>query len=207
MDPQYESYDEESLWSYEIGVKSLFLDKRLLLNAALFYMDISEMQVEENIDPYTSYITNAAKATSTGVEIDFSVKVTDTFSLMGGFGYTCIEFDDFSDANGNYDGNKNPYAPDYTFNIGAQYRHPKGFYARADLIGYGKMYFDKANQYSRDAYQVVNTKIGYEMDRFDIYLYGKNIFDREYDSYGYYAGNYVVCSSPGEVGLQLVARF
>ena len=106
-----------------------------------------------------------------------------------------------------YKGNKNPYAPDYTFNIGAQYRHESGFYARADLIGYGEMYFDKANEYSRDAYEIVNAKIGYETEHFDVYLYGKNLFDKEYDSDGYYGGFYTIYSDPGEVVLQAVYRF
>ncbi len=206
-DPQYSSYDEESLWSYEIGIKCLLMEKRLMLNAALFHMEISDMQVEDNVDPLTYYITNAAEATSQGVELELTARISEGLTLMGGFGYTDIEFDDFSDANGNYEGNKNPFAPDYTFNFGVQYRHTGGFYCRADLIGYGEMFFDKANQYSRDAYQIVNTKIGYEMQNFDIYLYGKNIFDEEYNSTGYYGGTYVVCSSPGEFGIQVVVRF
>lgn len=207
FDPQFYSYDEETLWSYEIGMKSLFLDRRLMLNTALFYMDISDMQVEEAVDPYNSWITNAAEATSSGIELELVARLTDSLTLLGGFGYTNVEFDQFSDSGGDYKGNKNPFAPEYTFNIGAQYRHAKGFYARIDLIGYGEMFFDKANQYSRDAYQVVNGKIGYETRHFDIYLFGKNIFDETYNSNGYYGGNYVVCSPPGEVGLQVVGRF
>jgi iron complex outermembrane receptor protein len=104
-------------------------------------------------------------------------------------------------------GNKNLFAPEYTFSLGTQYRHGTGFYARADLIGYGEMFFDKANEFARDAYEIVNAKIGYESDRFDIYLYGKNIFNEVYDSDGYYGGNYVIYSPSGEVGLQVVGRF
>ena len=206
-DPQYYSYDEETLWSYEIGMKSLFMDKCIMLNASIFYMDITDMQVAEAVDPFRSWNTNAAEATSKGVEVEMTAKITDGLSLMGGFGYTDIEFDTFSDAKGNYEGNKNPYAPEYTFNLGAQYRHAGGFYARADLIGYGKMFLDKENKYSRDAYQIVNAKIGYEANNFDIYLYGKNIFDEEYDSVGYFGGFYTIYSDPGEVGLQVVYRF
>ena len=69
------------------------------------------------------------------------------------------------------------------------------------------MYFDKANDYSRDAYEIVNAKIGYEAKHFDIYLYGKNLFDKEYDSDGYFSGMYTVYSDPGEIGLQIVYRF
>ena len=69
------------------------------------------------------------------------------------------------------------------------------------------MYFDKANDYSRDAYEIVNAKIGYEAEDFDIYLYAKNLFDKEYDSDGYYSGMYTIYSAPREIGLQVVYRF
>jgi iron complex outermembrane receptor protein len=206
-DPQYYSYDAEKLWSYEMGVKSAFLDNRLILNGSVYYMDITDMQVEEAVSPMESYITNAAEATAKGIELEMTARVFDGLALMAGFGYTDIEFDDFKDVLGDYKGNENPFAPEYTFNIGAQYRHDSGFYARADLIGYGKMYFDKANDYSRDAYEIVNTKIGYEAEDFDIYLYAKNLVDKEYDSTGYYGGMYTVYSDPREVGLQAVYRF
>jgi iron complex outermembrane receptor protein len=206
-DPQYISYDEEKLWSYEIGVKSAFLDNRLIINGSVYYMDITDMQVDEAVSPGDSYVTNAAEATGKGVELEMTARVFDGLALMAGFGYSDVEFDDFKDALGDYKGNKNPWAPDYTFNIGAQYRHWCGFYVRGDLIGYGKMYFDKANDYSRDAYEIVNAKIGYETEHFDIYLYGKNLFDKEYDSDEYFGGMYTIYSDPGEVGLQAVYRF
>ena len=203
-DPDYYTFDEEELWSYEIGMKSAFLDNRLIVNAAAYYMEIEDMQVNEYVSPTEAYVTNAAEASGVGFEVDVTARLSGGLSVVAGFGYNHIEFDTFDDANGNYEGNIAPYAPEYTFNIGAQYRHRNGFYARADLIGYDKMYTDYANTYKRDAYQVVNAKIGYETDRFDIYLYGKNIFDEEYDTEGKYYINY---SDPGAIGLQLTYRF
>jgi iron complex outermembrane receptor protein len=158
-DPHYISYDEEKLWSYEIGAKTAFLDNRLIINGSVYYMDIEDMQVNEQVSPMELYVTNAAEATGKGVELEITARVFDGLSLMAGFGYTDIEFDDFEDALGDYEDNDNPWAPEYTFNIGAQYRHYSGFFARCDLIGYGEMYFDKANDYSRDAYEIVNAKI------------------------------------------------
>jgi iron complex outermembrane receptor protein len=207
QDPQYYSYDAETLWSYELGFKSSFLDNRAILNGAVFYMDISDMQVSEAVDYLEGYTTNAAEATSMGAELEITARVLEGLTLTAGFGYTDIEFDSFEDALGDYEGNKAPYAPDYTFNLGAQYRHRSGFYARADMAGYGEMYFDKDNMFSRDPYEIINARIGYEAGKFDIYLYAENLFDEEYDSEGYYGGYYVVYSEPREVGLQLVCRF
>ncbi|MGD9971994.1 MAG: TonB-dependent receptor [Desulfatirhabdiaceae bacterium] len=206
-DPQYYTFDEEELWSYEIGVKNTFFNNRLIVNANIYLMEISDMQVSETLSGGSSYITNAAEATGKGIELELTGKITNGLTVTAGFGYTHIEFDDFKDAAGDYEGNKATYAPEYTFNVGAQYRWENGFYARADLIGYGEMYFDKANEYKRDPYQIVNAKIGYETEHYDIYLYGKNIFDEKYDSYGYYSGYYTLYSDPGEVGLQVTYRF
>lgn len=206
-DPEYYSYDAEELWSYEIGLKSAFFNNRFVLNGAVYYMDITDMQVEEAVGPLTSYMTNAAEASAQGIELEMTATVMEGMTLMAGFGYNDIEFDQFKDIKGDYKGNKNPFAPEYTFNVGAQYRHDSGVYTRADLIGYGKTYLDKANEYSRDAYEIVNTKIGYEAENFDIYLYAKNLFDKEYDLEGYYGGAYTIYSEPREIGLQAVYRF
>ena len=204
---QYVSYDQEELWSYEVGAKSVFMENRLVVNGAAYYMDIENMQVDEAISYLETYTTNAAEASGYGFELDVTARLLEGFTVTAGFGYNHIEFDKFQDALGDYKGNMSSYAPEYTFNFGAQYRHYNGFYARADLIGYGKMYLDHANEYTRDAYQIVNAKIGYETERFDIYLYGKNIFDEEYDMVGYSGGYAIIYSDPGEIGLQLTYRF
>ena len=184
--PKYYTYDSETLWSYEIGTKNSFLDNKLIINGSVYYMDIKDMQVNEQASPEETYLTNAATAKGYGVELEATVKVLDGMTLNGSFGYNNTEFDEFSDVLGDYNGNKNPFAPEYTYSLGGQYRHATGFFARADLIGYGEMFFDKANKYSRGAYEIVNAKIGYEANSFDIYLYAKNLFDKEYNSYGYY---------------------
>ena len=204
---QYAGYDEETLWSYELGVKSAFFDRRLIVNGAIYYMDINNMQVSEAVSPSETYITNAAEATATGAELEITARIAQGLTLTAGFGYCDITFDEYQDQLGDYGGNHNTFAPDYTFNLGAQYRHAGGMYARVDLLGYGKIYFDKANEYSRAPYELVNLKIGYEREHFDVYLYGKNIFDKEYDSVGWYNGFYTVYSDPREIGLQLTYRF
>ena len=205
-DPDYLGYDPETLWSYEIGTKTAFFNNRLMLNGSIYYMDISDMQVEEATTPTAIHVTNAAKATSKGVEVEMMLKVTDSFTVDAGFGYSKTEFDQFKDELGDYQDNKNPWAPEYTFHIGGQYGHASGFFARVDLIGYGEVFFDKANQYSRDPYEIVNVKTGYEGKWFDIYLYAQNLFDTQYNCVGAYDGFYTIYSDPGEVGIQVNFR-
>jgi iron complex outermembrane receptor protein len=74
------------------------------------------------------------------------------------------------------------------------------------MTGYGDMYTDKANTNKRDAYELVNVKIGYEAEHFDVYLYGENIFDETYDTV-YEDGFYVVYSEPAKAGVHVTYRF
>ena len=200
-------YDEETLWNYEIGAKNSFFDNRLIVNAAIFYMKIDDMQVKIHPDAGGTYIDNAAKATSKGFEIELHGKLTDTIELFGAYGYTNVTFDDYKDANGDYSGNKSIFAPEYSYSIGIQYRDTNGYFARVDVNGYGEIYFDQENENSRDAYHLVNAKIGYETEHYDIYLYGKNIFDKEYNSVGMFGGGGIIYSPPREIGVQLTYRF
>ena len=202
-------YDSETLWNYEIGAKNTFFNNRLIINTSIFYMKIDDMHVKvwPIAGSYQHYVDNAAKATSKGFEIGLNAKITNTITLFGGFGYTDATFDDYEDANGDYSGNKNVLAPEYSYNAGIQYRDTNGIFARVDVNGYGKTYFDSANTNSKDPYTLVNMKIGYEQESYEVYLYGKNIFDKEYHSISMFNGNGVVYSPPGEIGVQLAYRF
>ena len=207
---KYYSYDPETLWSYEVGAKTTFLDNRLVLNAAVFYMDIEDMQVSINTGKTNlmADVVNAAEATSKGVEIEAVYRPVRGLTLSAGFGYTDISFDEYTDNGVSFAGNQTTWSPEYTFNMGAQYRHPDGWYARCDLIGYGKTYFNRENTSSRDPYELVNLKLGYEWEHFDFYIYGNNIFDENYDAERVWEGGYcTVFSEPGQLGAQLSYRF
>jgi len=203
LDGYPKEFDKETIWSYEIGSKNSFLENRLTMNAALYYMKVDDMQVHLSITKYSSYKDNAAKATSKGFEFDINYKSTDNLEFFASFGYNDTKFDEFKDKKGDYSGNYNVYAPKYNYNIGTQYRADQGYYARVDINGYGKMYLDVKNENSRDAYNLVSTKIGYEQEDHDIYLYANNLFDKEYDKVG--GGR--TYSPPREIGVQLTYRF
>jgi len=201
------TFDTETLYSYDFGLKGSSLNNRLIYDIALYYMDIDNMQVDEYIDATTVIKTNAAKATSKGIEASLNFQASDTINLFAGASINDIKFDKYNNGKTDYSGKRTSNAPKYNFNLGVLYRSLKGYYASADISGYGDMYLDSANKYKKDAYELVNTKIGYESEKYNIYLYAKNLFDKKYDSVGIYSGTYTDYSAPREIGIQLVYRF
>lgn len=202
------AYKSENIWNYEMGLKSLLLDGKLLLNSNIFYMDLDDKQEMIFGDDYfrQSYITNATSGSSYGIEIDAKYQISNSFNLFATFGYNEAKFDNFKDSLGNYSNKYIPFAPKYNYSLGLNFKDFGGFYASAIARGYGKMYLDNLNKYTQNSYTLVDTKIGYEWDNFDIYLYANNIFDTNYDYKGY-AGRFVFLNPQREVGVKFIYRF
>jgi len=200
------SFGSEKLISYELGFKSTLLDNKVFLNSAIYYMDIGNLHTVNYTSATSFERSNKAKATSKGFELEIQAKATKNLNLFANYGYSNVQFDEFSDVKGDYTGNIKSYAPKYNYSLGIQYRDEKGYFASADITGYGKMYLDDGNKYKKDAYNIVNTKLGYETDSYGIYLYGKNIFDKDYSTHGF-SNRFTVYSEPREFGVQLAYRF
>ncbi len=174
-----EKFDQEYSWNYEAGVKTNWLDNRVTVNAAVFQIDWKDMQVNTNngIDFVT---TNAGEATSRGLEIEVMARPLEGLQLTGSFAYTDSTYDSYVNGAIDYSGKDVIFVPDITGSLGCSYRMMNGLLFHADYIYTGRVYMNNENTLKEDGYGLINTKIGYEMERFDIYLWAKNLFDEKY---------------------------
>jgi iron complex outermembrane receptor protein len=76
-------YAPEWAWSYEVGLKSTLVGGRARANAALFYTDYTDLQVQTAIAPGVIDISNAAAATIRGVEIEAEARIARTLHAGG----------------------------------------------------------------------------------------------------------------------------
>lgn len=204
------SYDPEFSWNYELGAKTTWLDNRLHLNAALFYIERDNMLVDVIAsDGYSSYIDNAAKASSRGVEVELMARPVRGLDIVASAAYTDAQYEDYAMGNNNYDGNTVLYSPEYTASLGVTYRFPNGIFLNAKYNYIGEMYYDVANIKPQGDYGLFDAKVGYETERFDIYVYGRNLFDKEYstrtmENMGVWYGR---AGAPQTFGVILQGRF
>ncbi|HEV2286568.1 MAG TPA: TonB-dependent receptor [Steroidobacteraceae bacterium] len=69
----YGTWKDETLWDYEAGIKSQWLDRRLTLNVAAFYENIDNLQATATAGTCSSRLTiNVPTARSEGVEAELS---------------------------------------------------------------------------------------------------------------------------------------
>lgn len=137
------NFRPEHVANYEVGLKSMFLDRRVLLNLAAFYMKYDDLQVSTRvlIPPGTpaTRVVNAASATIKGVEAEFRASAGAHLSFDGNLAYLDARYDDFNQASDpvgattypfdvppgararSATGNQMMGAPKWSVNAGAEY--------------------------------------------------------------------------------------
>jgi len=88
--PNERTYLPESNWTYELGSKNLFFDRRLQLNADVFYVDWSNLQtVSTSANPaFVGTITrNVGTVTDYGLEATAVVKLAPGLTANAGFAF------------------------------------------------------------------------------------------------------------------------
>jgi iron complex outermembrane recepter protein len=175
-------YDPEFTWNYELGIKTDWFDNRVRVNAALFHIDWTDMQVEIPTAGGTAvYIDNAGEATSQGAELEVAVRPLHGLEILAGGAYTDARYEDYTSGANVYDDQRIMDSPEYTLHLGLTYRLPiSGLIANLLYTHYGAICFDPANTREQADYGILNAKIGYEGRGFDFYLYGRNLLDEEF---------------------------
>ena len=157
-----EIYDEEILDSYEIGTKTDWMDGRLRVNAAAFYMQYDDAQVFEFDGAiFVQSLFNIPESEITGVELTFDWLATDNLTLSGGLGLLDSEIKEFnpdirdtleSELNAritntvpltpdsqaafdkNFEGNKLVKFPHQTANVSAVHKYPLDWFGGGQFV-------------------------------------------------------------------------
>ena len=128
-----DSWDDETLWNYEVGSKSTFMDGRGTFNISAFHMDIEDLQATVTAGSCSSRVVfNVPEAASTGLELELAAQPTPFFDFAISASYTDSELKSTltsTDALGNVsvvsgiqDGNRLPTVPEFQAAAAASYR-------------------------------------------------------------------------------------
>ncbi len=189
-----QGYAPETLWSYEAGVKSEFLDNRVRINATGFWYDYSDLQVQSFITPGVIDITNAADARVRGLELELLAKPTRGLSIGGNLAYLDAKYRNYTNAllpgNIPFDasGNRLNSAPEWAYNIYGQYDHELDnsgtLYVRGEYNWKSRQYYSAENRAaeSQASFGLINASLGYIApgDRWRVMAFGRNLANKEY---------------------------
>ncbi|WP_077145158.1 TonB-dependent receptor [Sphingopyxis sp. KK2] len=150
----FQSYDDESLWNYEVGVKSQ--GRGFTFNTAAFYNDIRNLQVTLDAGSCSSRIVfNVPEAHSMGVEFELGLNPADGLDLSLSGSLIEAEFDTtlpgaLTTATGIREGNRLPSVPKFQLSASGSYEFPvsdtASAYVSASFQHVGTRYTQPADQ-------------------------------------------------------------
>ena len=93
-----QTFNEESAVSYEVGLKSEFMENRVRLNAALFRTEFDDLLLTISGEPptFASFVEvfNAGQATYEGLEIDLTALLSESTQLSLSYAYLNTDLQD-----------------------------------------------------------------------------------------------------------------
>lgn len=178
-------FDDEDTTTYELGIKSTLLDARLRINAAAFYSEIENFQAQRQLETgIGTYVSNEAKVETSGV--DFQVEAAPMPNLVLSAGLLYMHKYEITD--GPEKGADLPFTAEFSGTVAATLVFPLGdggVYWRTDYS-----YMDdhttnvaSATQLRDEDYDnrnLINSKLGWRNDSWNISVWGKNLSDDKY---------------------------
>jgi iron complex outermembrane receptor protein len=187
-------FDAEILKSWEVGLKGLFLDRRLQLTTAAFLNDYEDFQADVFVPEVLGIaVVNAGKAKIKGLEIEALTRPGRHWEISAAYGFLDTRYKEFLLADGTNVANDRvfPFSPRHTMNLGIQYRFDSWaigqFSARLDYSYVSNHYVRVERDPTIDikARGILNGRltladIPFGTTRARLSVWGRNLADKEY---------------------------
>jgi len=217
-------FTPESDLNFEVGHKAALADDTLRVDTSLFYMlrHHEQLLTGEQLDPtnpdtFIFYTGNARSGYNYGLESTLAWAATHRLEFGGSLGLLQTKYHGFEQNDVVLPDRALPDAPSWQAAVNATWRDPRGPYARLDVTGMGAFFYDlPPNNTRSSAYGLVNGKIGWQTRHYEVYVWGRNLLDKNYTVRGFYFGDeppdfptklYVQLGEPRNGGLHFTVNF
>jgi iron complex outermembrane recepter protein len=191
-------FDSEDVTSYELGVKSE-LGERVRLNATAFLSDYQDFQSASFVG-LQFLVNNAEKVRVQGLEADLTARLSKGFTLDLSATYAEATYERYTQGScytgrtpndpitGACDlsGQTLPFAPKLTATAGLQWEHSfraGSLFSRLDGSWVGEQNVTSEldpNHGQQDAYGLMNFRLGWQRDTWEIFGWVRNLTDETY---------------------------
>ncbi len=193
--------------NYELGLRTTALSGRLILNAAVYYIEWDDIQVAgTTVNGNIPITVNAAKAESKGIELSMQARVGQRWDVNANYAYNQAELtkdapgivgdstavsDDDSDCGPDHDdddacdGDRLPGSPEQQVHAGIGFTQPMAngmkFKARYGIASQSNILTRVGQRNDGETlggYTIHDASFGLETDTWSLKLYAKNLFDK-----------------------------
>ncbi|MCZ8324347.1 MAG: TonB-dependent receptor [Sphingomonadaceae bacterium] len=216
-----DSYKSDSLWNYEVGAKTSWLDRALTVNVSAYHIDWKNPRVTAQLGCGFNVFVNAGGLKIDGGEFETVIRPVQGLTLRGGLGYTNSRLTDNLTFVSGRKGDHAPFVPKWTVSGSVDYTHQlssslQGFlflsYQGNDVRNTRFNPTLAANKVL-PAYSVLNTRVGVSADRWSLELFIENLANsrgltnKNYYPYSLTAMTQMEVVTPRTIGVDLSVKF
>lgn len=180
------TFESDTIWNYEAGIKSSWNEGRVIVNATAFYVDWSNIAQSVNLGainggcPFSPTL-NAGEASSKGFEFESRLSPIDGLDLGVAIAYTDATLG--SSPTFGQEDESLLAVPEWTVSLNGEYEFAMtddydGF-IRADYQYVGKRAFAYTGEGAQylDSYDLTNVRLGIRKDDWTVALFVNNVTD------------------------------
>jgi len=204
----HDLFQAEIADTWEVGVKSQWLDHRLSANAALYYTNSHNGYFFYFDSTTSTQNLGNLDALYKGGELELNAKATSWLDLYANFGYNYGSITAMQDPT--VIGNKPPLLTQDTVNAGFQVHEPLGNdlngLLRLDYQMIGRTWWDPYDLTSRDPVNLIDLRAGVEGDRWTVTAWSKNLTNKLYNA-EFSPGGFLWRALPRRYGVDFAFKF
>lgn len=215
----FTSFKPETALTFEIGLRSGWLDRRLRFNATLFQTNYHDIQLRQQTfiaGIFTTLIENAAKARIRGAEVELTAIPLQGLTLSAAYGHLNPKYLDVGRVRGLTLDSHFQRTPRHSFSGSVNYEMPLG---SGTLELHGDYSYRSKEQFQiiaaindQEAYGLLGARVTFwtRNDRWSFALFGTNLTDERYRTAGrgtlitQVGFAYSSIGMPRQVGLQVI---
>jgi len=183
----------DSLWNYELGAKTQWLDGALIANGSVYYIDWKNLQASRSGDGQLGplpisviYIDNIGDATIKGVEMELQLALGESFSVGLAGGYQDGRLSRLGPDSLAIPGSRIPNAPEWSGTFSLGYQRPASdtllWNANASLQyvdeqGSSEVTAKNPTGSATAAYTRLGAQLGLQGDKWGVTLFGDNLLN------------------------------
>jgi len=189
-------FDTEYQWNYEVGSKYSALNDKLMNRISVFYSDRQDLQLKSStaVDngnggvSFIDYTSNAGKGFSYGLEWEMNWQIVADLDWNASLGLLKTEITEHSNPDPdafNLKGREAAHAPEYTYATEITYAVTNNVSLQLGVEGKDEFFYSDSHDSKSESYNLVNARVAYQRNNYEVALYGKNITDEEYSARGF----------------------
>ena len=178
-----DTFAPDRLTQYEIGFKGQTADRKLSIDAAVFYTNWKDIQIQTSAGGFNFFV-NGGKARSQGAEATIRYRPVTGLNFSLNAGYTDAKLVTAAPAAGGVDGDRLPYVPRLAGSLTADYDIPLRSTLKANIGGSANYIGNRNSDYSQkfpkrlNAYTTFDLRAGIGYGAWSLSAFARNLTDK-----------------------------